>query len=409
MKIAFVVDTFPLLSETFVLNQITGLVDRGHQVDIFSQRRSYDGIVQPDVKRYHLLERVHYLTVPSNKLLRLRTAITLFRKNFPKGPISVLRSLNVFKLGRLALSLTSFYTSVPFVEGYDIVHCHFGHVGIFGAHLKELGIRGKLVTTFHGYDIRLGLKKGGEIYHNLFEKGDCFIAISPYSHQNLINFGLSKNKIVPNPNGIDLRRFPYKWIGNSYKPNEGFVRVLSIARLVPEKGLQYAIKAIYKIITDYPETNVVYDIIGYGPLEAELNHLIQELMLSHVVHLIGLQDYDQIPKALRQSDIFLLPSIAEALPTVLMESQAVGLPVIATAVGSADQIVINEQSGFLIPPADVDAIAGKLKYLIDHPERWQEMGRVGRRHVEEHFDINQSIDRLLTVYQRLLDGEVIDV
>lgn len=402
MKIAFVMPLFPKLSETFILNQVTGLLERGHHVDIFAERRSGEFPVHADVEKYKLLDCTHYyLDVPSNKLIRLLTGINLILKYFKKHSKIILRSLNIFRYGRPALSLSLLYKTAPFLENYDIIHCQFGTIGNWGAVLKELGIEAKLVTTFHGFDIRLGVEKGGHIYHNLFNKGDCFIAISDYNYDNLIKFGLDKNKIVCLPVGIDISSFSKHQSKNS--GNTKTIVILTVARLVKEKGLQYGIKAVHKLLQQRPGLSLKYYIIGDGPLKEDLTNLTRKLMLSGVVHFHGSLKQKDIIEEMKQSNIFLFPSIAEALPVSLMEVQAVGLPVVATRVGSINQIVSDGKSGFLVPERDVDSLTDRLAYLIDHPERWSEMGCRGRSIVKKHYDINKLNDRLVEIYQRLLE------
>ena len=85
-----------------------------------------------------------------------------------------------------------------------------------------------------------------------------------------------------------------------------------------------------------------------------------------------------------------------------MEAQATGLPVVASAVGSVDKVVNNGRSGFLVQAGDVDLLAEKLIYLIEHPEIWPEMGRAGRAYVEANYEINKLNNRLVEIYQNLL-------
>jgi colanic acid/amylovoran biosynthesis glycosyltransferase len=405
MKVAYIVSFFPRLSETFVLNQITGLLDRGHHVDIYALQKTDEEKVHADVGKYRLLDRLCYIRVPPNKLTRILVGIKLIINCFHNGPKVVFRSLNVFKYGRRALSLDILHNTLPLAKNYDIIHCHFGPSGRFAVLIKELGIRAKLVTTFHGYDIRVGLRTGGRIYRRLFEIGDCIIAISPYNYEILIDFGCDPTKIIYHPVGIDLDRFSFR--GQLQPPGRGqHIRLITVARLVEEKGIEYAIRAVHKLLHVCPEVSLQYDITGTGPLEEELNQLIKALHLTNHVHLIGPKNQDEVIEALHQSHIFLLPSIAEALPLVLMEAQATGLPVVATAVGSTDQIVLDGESGFLVQPKNADVLAEKLKYLIENPGKWSEMGMRGRKHVEENFDINKLNDRLVGIFQQLLVGDL---
>jgi len=98
MKIAFIVNVFPSLSETFILNQITGLIDKGHKVDIFAKSLGYTHQLHEDVNRYNLLERtIYYNSIPKNKFYRVFKCLSYLIKFIPKKPLAILRSLNVFK------------------------------------------------------------------------------------------------------------------------------------------------------------------------------------------------------------------------------------------------------------------------------------------------------------------------
>lgn len=407
MKITFIVDRFPTLSETFILNQITSLLDLGHKVEIFSQYPTRDKKNHSDVFRYNLMQRIHYpIYIPIPKIKRWIKAalLIIIRANF-KDILPILKSLNFFKYGKSVFNLNKLYRVIPFLgkNKFDIIHCQFGLNGNYGALLKELGIKGKLVTTFHGYDIRLGVDKGGNIYRQLFKYGDCFLAISEYNYSNLINFGADPHKIIFHPVGIELDKFPFRWNDNGVK-HLSFVKILTVARLVEEKGLRYGIQAIDKLVKRNPEVRLEYQIIGGGPLEEELKKLVEKLGLSKVIHFLGPQQREEVIQMMQQAHLFLLPSIAEALPVVLMEAQVVGLPIVATSVGSVSQIVTDGQSGFLVPPRDVNALAERLEYLIEHSEKWPELGRNGRRLVEEKYDIVKLSKKLEDIYTQLLKG-----
>jgi colanic acid/amylovoran biosynthesis glycosyltransferase len=401
MNIAFIVDEFPSISQTFVLNQITGLLDRGHQVDVFTREIRSDKEQQhPDIDRYRLLDRTYHLGCPIGRWSRVTQGADLCLRRMRANPAAVLGALNVFRYGRCASSLTLLFQTAPFFRRYDIVHCQFGHNGRLGAILKELGLQKKLVVTFHGYDIRAGLASGGAVYGDLWDEVDCLIAISKYNHDHLLRFGGDPEKIVYHPVGIDCKRFNYKCTAG--RRGDHRIRLLSVARLVKEKGLESGIRALQQLTQDAPEISFRYDIIGEGPLRARLHQLIDELSLGSCVHLLGAKSQDEVIEALHGSDILLAPSLAEALPVSLMEAHAVGLPVLATRVGSVDQIVQDGISGYIVPPGDVNALCRRLRDIIEQPEKRAEMGWRGRRHVEQHFDIDRLNDRLVNLYAGLL-------
>lgn len=399
MNIAFIVDEFPSISQTFVLNQITGLIKRGHEVDIYAHQINAQAQQHPDVRRYRLLERTHRLVCPLNRWTRIVRGAHLGVRQMRSNARAVLGALNVFRYGRGASSLTLLFHTAPFFRHYDIVHCQFGHNGQLGAALKRLGLQKKLVVTFHGYDVRAAVESSGALYGELWDEADCLIAISKYNHDHLLRFGGDPEKIVYHPVGIDCRRFGYALPNRNGRKS---IRLLSVARLVEEKGLEFGIRAVRMLIAEQPQEPIHYDIIGEGVLRQRLQQLIGELGLESRVRLLGAKSQDDVIRELSQADILLAPSIAEALPVSLMEAHAVGLPIVATQVGSVDQIVEEGRSGFLVPPGDVEALCRRLADLVQHPQRRAEMGRWGRRHIEQHYDIDRLNDRLVTIYEELL-------
>ena len=170
MNFVFVVDAFPSVSETFILNQITGLIDLGHEVVIFSAARPDDRDFHDDIRKYDLLKKTYYYNDrDSNKFTRVLWGLLLIIRYGYRNPRVVLNSLNFFKYGKEALSLNYLYKAMLFlaIGKIDIIFCHYGPNGNFAALMKELGIEGKLVTMFHGYDIRRGIE-GEAPYTPLF-------------------------------------------------------------------------------------------------------------------------------------------------------------------------------------------------------------------------------------------------
>ncbi|MDY6902708.1 MAG: glycosyltransferase [Cyanobacteriota bacterium] len=414
MKIAFIVDRFPLLSETFVINQITGLIERGHEVHIYG-RQTYDNKLHPDVEKYKLIERTHYLPeIPKNYLGRLFNALYLFAKNFSQAPLVLLRSLNIFKYGKRAACLRLFYSTLPFLNApkYDIIHCQFGRQAIckFGPYsyegivLREIGaVEGKVLTTFRGYDISWYLHEYGEnVYEGLFEKGDFFYTNCEFFRQRVIKLGCDEKKIIVHGSGINCSRFTFK---ARYPDASGLIRIATTGRLIEKKGMEYAIRAIAEVAQVYP--NVEFSIIGDGELKERFLQIIQELNIGDKVHLKGWKNQKEIISILDETHIFVAPSVTasdgnqDAPVNTLKEAMAMGLPVIGTLHGGIPELVEDGVSGFLVPERDEKAIAQKLIYLIEHPEIWQEMGLSGRKKVETHYDTDKLNSELVEIYQQI--------
>ena len=409
MRIAFILSEFPTLSETFILNQITGLLDRGHEVNIFALSRGRVTKVHKDVLQYGLLQRTFYVPeIPPNKFKRLLKGVYLFVTNFHRNPMALIRSLNIFKYGKQAASLRLLYTVILLVgkEPYGIVHAHFGSIGLLAAKMQRFGaINGKLITSFHGYDANVFPRiNGNGCYKELFYAVELCTVSSDFIRQRVKALGAEEVKLVKHPVGVDTKGFvPKNHRANTHQE----IVIATVARLVKVKGLEYAIRAIAKVVQKFP--NIQYEIAGSGPLEHKLKGLAQDLGISSSVHFLGAQTQEQIKKLYDRAHIFVLSGVRtadgaeEGQGVVLLEAQAAGLPVVATCVGGIPESIMDGESGFLVPERDVDALAEKLIYLIEHPEIWPEMGRAGRAHVEANYDIDELNDRLVEIYTRLIN------
>lgn len=407
MKIAVVVNEFPKLSETFILNQITGLLELGHDVEIFAKFDSKEAKVHSDVKKYHLMERVCYFDrshLPQDKIKRILKAIYLIIINFHKSPIKILKLLKLRLLNRCRREKFSLLLSqvTPFLDkDFDIIHCHFGPVGNAWMFLKNVFPEIKFIVSFHGYDVNSYPKIAGkDVYKNLFEKSDLFTANTNFTKQQLIKLGYDEKKIEILPVGLRIDRFKH----SSRKPQPGEpVRILTVGRLVKKKGHEYAIKAIAKLIANHK--NIIYIIAGDGPMRSKLESLVLKLGIKNYVKFLGVVKQNEVLKLYQQADIFVLSSVTssdsdrEGQALVLQEAQATGLPVVSTLHDGIPEGVLDGQSGFLVPEKDVDALTERIKYLIVHPQIWSKMGKCGREFVESKYNIKKLNQQLVKIYQ----------
>jgi colanic acid/amylovoran biosynthesis glycosyltransferase len=415
MKIAFLVWRFPVVSEPFILNQITGLLDRGHEVHIYPLNGKPDNLskIHPIVEQYNLLDRTYYPpTRPENLFHRYIKGLRLLLKNLHRGSLSLLQIPKLFKYNHEVWSLKWLYRAMLFLERreYDIIHCQFGTLSAMGLLFRDLGILpGKLIVTFRGIDIsRYVQEKGENVYDRLFAEGDFFLANCEFFRQKAIKLGCNPQKIVVHGSGIDCRKFAFK---PRYFPADDCIRIATTGRLVEKKGIEYCIRAIAKLAQTHP--TIEFNIIGDGPLKNDFEKLIQQLNLTHLIKLLGWKQQQEIIEILDTCHIFLAPSVTsadgnqDAPVNTLKEAMAMGLPVISTYHGGIPELVEDGVSGFLVPEKDADAIAQKLAYLIKHPQLWEQMGSSGRCRVEEKYDMEKLNDELVQIYQSLLDRDVL--
>ena len=217
--------------------------------------------------------------------------------------------------------------------------------------------------------------------------------------------GCEEGKIIVHRMGIDVEKFEF-----SERRKTGTIKILSVGRLVEKKGHEYAIKALAKVVNKNGK-NIIYRIVGDGPLKDKLMSLAEELRIEDCVEFMGNVEDEELLKLYKESHIFILPSVTasdgdqEGIPVVLMEAQAMGLPVISTYHSGIPEVVIDGKSGFLVPEKDVDALAEKMEFLVEHPELWSEMGWYGREFVEKHYDIRKLNKRLVEIYLNLIRKE----
>src|SRR6266404_2355306 len=212
MRIAFCVGCFPLVSETFILRQITGLMDLGHEVDIYSQRSPQVGsTLHPEVEQYALLKRTTYLDklMPAasgywsmpvwpitgqtwlpgaethiENIDRILQAVPALQKCLAAVPLLTIQMFDPDQYGQQAASLESLYCLAALLDRqkkYDVIHAHFGPVGSCFRFVRELW-NAPLVVTFHGYDFStVPQLQGSNVYWRLFRDADIVMGVSDYA------------------------------------------------------------------------------------------------------------------------------------------------------------------------------------------------------------------------------------
>jgi colanic acid/amylovoran biosynthesis glycosyltransferase len=412
MKIAFIVNRFPALSETFVLSQITALIDRGHQVEIFADQPRNEGTVHQDVIDYGLLARTtyynSYLVTPASLPRRVVSAARLVAREVGQNPRPLAHALNMVRYGKRAASLRLLHHVAPFLGRgrFDIVQCHFGPSGILAAFLQQIGaLAGPIITTFHGHDTTAFVRaNGAAAYAELFRRGARFLHVSDYLGHKLRAIGCPPERMQLHRVGVDIERFAFA--PRVLQPGEP-VQIITVARLVEKKGLEYSIRAVAQVAAHHP--NIRYRIAGDGKLREPLQQLIDDLGMRGTIELLGWKSQEEVRRLYADSHLFVLGSVTasngneEGLPVALQETQAMGLPAVCTRHSGFPEGLVEGESGLLVAERDVDAMAAALDTLLANPQHWPAMGRAGRAHIEQHFDNRKLNDRLVEVFATVME------
>jgi glycosyltransferase involved in cell wall biosynthesis len=210
------------------------------------------------------------------------------------------------------------------------------------------------------------------------------------------SYGLPPERLTVVFNGVDTDFFQPSPGGRPQGPPV----LLSVGRLVADKDHNTLLGAFGQLSNRHPEAELW--LVGNGPRRQFLEQKVRDLGLpGRVKFLPGENDLRHF---YHQADLFVLSSQVEALPNVVLEAMAAGLPVVATRVGGVAEAVVPEATGLLVFPRDVTGLAAALGRLLDEPDTRRTMGQQGRERVLEHFSFPAMVRRHEEVWARLLWG-----
>lgn len=236
---------------------------------------------------------------------------------------------------------------------------------------------------------------------------DRIVAVSEAGRRHHIRLGrLAPDKVVTIHGGIDLSPFRDGAEAERRAGREALgvpadaPLLITVAVLRREKGIQHMIEALPQVLQAVPEAR--YLVVGDGEHRAALEELAGRLGVADRVIFTGLRK--DIPDLLAVSDLFVLPTLGDVLPTVLSEAMAARKPIVASRVGGVPEMVEEGRNGLLVEPGDPGQLAAAcLRLLRDRPAA-QEMGRAGWEIAAERFNVRRQVQRLGDLYQELLSG-----
>lgn len=266
--------------------------------------------------------------------------------------------------------------------------------GIIAAYLARAKI---IIATQHLYS-EVKWRRGRIEQRMISYLVDSYIAVSYDVARQLREIITSENKVEVVHNGIILENYSNRLRntpGNDvYGPirqnRENYPIVLTVARLDKQKGHTYLLKAAAEI----PETLFVF--VGDGPERANLENEAQDLRIDDRVIFLGMR-YD-IPELLYGCDLFVLPSLYEGLPLSIMEAMAAEKPVIAPDIGGVNELIINGETGLLVPPANPSALASSIRFVISSPDSACKMTGAGKIRIAQEFSAGKMLAKITDIY-----------
>lgn len=395
-RLLYVVSLFPCWSETFIVREIATHIAAGVDVQILSLKAPHEKLVQPDAQR--LLPRVrHPLASPAAALARLKAfagnprvlseTVLLIARRLRHRPVDLAKSLEALARG---------VEHLEWIRGFDpdIIHAHWGTFPSTVAWALARLLNKPFGFTCHAHDIFVN----DHLLKEKIETAAVPVTISQF------NVAWLADRVTPRARdrlhvvhcGVDLPALPF--VEGGRKPGT----IVTVGRLDGIKGFEVLIDAIAELARQ--SRSVHCQIIGEGPLKADLQARIARHNLQDMVQLVGARPQAEVRAALYAASIFALPSVVvpsgdrDGIPVSLMEAMAAGTPSVSTRVSGIPELIEHEKEGLLVGEQDAFALAAALARLLDDPALGQRLAVAARAKVEREFDATSEARKLLQFF-----------
>jgi glycosyltransferase involved in cell wall biosynthesis len=359
----------------------------------------------------------------SKYLKKMGHEVHVITSNFPKGTpfeeidgITVERHNILVKIFRTPIT-PGFLKIKHIMKEYDIVHIH--NVYTFSSMLStyfKLNNDVPLIITCHGLlkVDRLFIDFVGKIYDNsvgkiIFRTVDQIVTLSQSDAKYISSFTQDDGKIIILPNAIDVDDFkPYISKNRSdflqkYKIEKKKI-ILFVGQIIPRKGIEYLIKAIQYITKTHLEKDIVCLIVGKGEYTKKLKEMVRKLDIEEFVRFTGELPFNELVLAYESAYIFVLPSLAEGLPTTILEAMYFEVPVIATDLpGIRDHF---KDIALLIPQRNDVELAKSLIKLLDDHDLAHALGKAGKELVTAKYTWDIVASQYIKIYNNLISDHL---
>ena len=403
-RICYILSSFPVISETFIVNEIRELRKQGVDIALVSFSRQ-EGFANKEARE--LVRDTIYLK-DRNKLFRIFKLLFSHAYFFVRNPFHYLRVFYlVRRMDEESLSLFLRISYLAFVVkklGVRGIHTHFASSTAECAMLVSMITGIPYSFTVHAYDIFIKPR----LVREKVERARFVISISEFNRDFIRerffdgdNRAVDKIRVIHC--GVDLDKVsPYQASGFRRKGNRGFV-IFSTGRLLEKKGHRYLIEAC-RILMEKGYSDFVCKILGDGPLREELHSLTLRLGLGENIRFLGALPQHRVFENLRECDLFVLPCVVarngdmDGIPVSIMEAMALKKPVVSTSISGIPELV-KDGAGILVPPGDSSSLAQAILRIMKlDPEERALMGEKGYEIVQREFNLRENVERIKELF-----------
>jgi glycosyltransferase involved in cell wall biosynthesis len=406
MNILYILNRFPKISETFILNEIVGLINLGHKVRIVSLLKPLEKKFHKEIRDYNLIKLTHYLKYRPGHYSRLKTFEKGIKKFFEckfltKEQKAQLIYLCYEKKQGKEVAFRKFLDVLNIIkiirkEKIKHIHNHFAGPNVDYAYVLNKVIGIPYTFTTHAYDIFSEVQKDMKKWANNAKK---VIAVSKFNKKYMnkkLGIPLNKIQIITYSKYLDKLK-PLK------KHRRSPFKIISISRLAEKKGYPYLIEAC-KILKD-KKIEFSCEIQGEGPERKKLEMLIKKYRLKNKVKLGEALTHEEVIEFMKTGSVFVLPCIRakngdmDGIPNVLMESMALEIPTISTDVTGIPELIDNNINGIIVPQNNAESLAQAIIKIKNNPDFADKIRKKGRKKVMEKFNVEKNVRKLVRVFE----------
>jgi glycosyltransferase involved in cell wall biosynthesis len=280
----------------------------------------------------------------------------------------------------------------------NILHTHGYKPDIYGfLASRKLGL--PLISTCHLWTHDSVAVRMYEFLDSLFlRRFDAVVAVSETIAESMRRSGIRPAPIRVIDNGIDLSSFSHARATLAEQIDSGSNLVVgTVGRLVPQKGLEFFLRAAREVLTDFP--NVAFVVVGAGPDREKLELMARDLGIDRDVAFTG--PCTEMPGAYASMDVFVLASVDEGMPMVILEALASRRAVVATSVGAVPRLIVPGETGLLVPPRDVQALKIAIQKLLNDSSLRVQLGNAGAALVKRNHSRDLMAQNYLQLYEQI--------